>query len=82
MTYPTPRLRCIRPGEKFILRGEAKLRTLINTDRHHGYFEGGFASLCHVLDPVNLEWTSTGWRHESRSVAAAQIVRQSEAQHD
>lgn len=66
MTYPTPRLRCIRPGEKFILRGEAKLRTLINTDRHHGYFEGGFASLCHELDRSSLVWSAGGWRPESR----------------
>lgn len=66
MTYPTPRLRCIRPGEKFILRGEAKLRTLIETDRHHGYYKDGYASLCHLLDPTTLEWGPDGWRPKRR----------------
>lgn len=67
MTYPLPRLRCIRPGETFILRGETKLRTLIETDRHHGYFTDGYASLCHPLNPANLVWDSDGWQPESRS---------------
>lgn len=67
MTYPLPRLRAIKPGEQFILRGETKLRTLIETDRHHGYFRDGYASLCHPLNPVGMTWDSCGWRPASRT---------------
>lgn len=66
MTYPLPRLRCIRPGESFILRGETRLRTLIETDDRYGYHEDGYASLCHQLSPEALVWAAGGWQPELR----------------
>lgn len=72
MTLPLPRLRAIRNGETFILRGETKLRTLIETDRHHGYYKDGYASLCHPLDSATLVWGRDGWRTKPRAQPEAQ----------
>lgn len=66
MNLPTPRLRAIKLGEPFTLRGETKPRVLIETDRRYGYFTNGRASLCHPLSPATLKWAAGGWRTESR----------------
>lgn len=74
MTLPLPRLRSIKPGEHFILRGETTLRRLIETDRHYGYFTDGRASLCHELNPATLVWAAGGWQPESRNEHAVSIT--------
>lgn len=67
MSLPLPRLRCIKTGERFTLRGETRPRVLIETDRHYGYFTDGRASLCDPLNPATLAWAAGGWRTEIRS---------------
>lgn len=51
---------------KIILRGETRLRTLIETDDRYGYHEDGYASLCHQLSPETLVWAAGGWQPELR----------------
>lgn len=67
MNLPKPRLGAIKPGQQFtLIHDEGRVRALIETDRHYGHFKNGRASLCHELDPVNLEWAAGGWRVASR----------------
>jgi hypothetical protein len=46
-----------------LLIGDKRLRTLLEKDNYHGYFEGMKASLCHPVNPDFMVFgEGAGWR--------------------
>lgn len=59
---PLPRLRHIEPGQFFTLIHESTPRLLIYKSSKHGYFNEGYASLCHEVRAEGMKFGEGGWR--------------------